>query len=89
MKPKNKAPESPANILAGWKLWTKNPKVLPSMIKASVNSSPVVLPWKKQITIIVRKKIEEIPPARPSNPSIKLIIFIQAIIKMIVIGYAK
>ena len=50
--PINMAPESPAKILAGLKLWNKKPKVLPNIIKAKVNSSPVNLSWKKHITIV-------------------------------------
>ena len=46
------APESPAKIFAGLKLWNKNPKVLPRAIKAIKNSKPTNLCWKKQIITV-------------------------------------
>ena len=40
IKPKNILPVSPINILAGGKLWNKNPNVLPSIIKDKIISRP-------------------------------------------------
>ena len=85
MKPMNREPESPAKMLAGWKLWTKNPKTEPNIIKVKIKSKPV-FPIIIAIIPIVAKYIELIPAANPSKPSIKLIQFKQPKIKNIVMG---
>lgn len=85
INPKNIEPVSPINILAGWKLWIRKPAVDPNIIKAIMNAR-LLIPLKYEIMAIVKKKIEAIPPARPSKPSIKFIQFIQPSIKNKVIG---
>ena len=44
INPMKLEPQSPANIVAGLKLYTKNPKVDPNIVKASTKSNPV-FPW--------------------------------------------
>ena len=34
MKPMKRAPQSPTNILAGWKLYGRNPAIAPTRIRA-------------------------------------------------------
>ena len=89
MNPKNIEPISPINILAGLKLNIKKPRHAPSIINVSVISKLPILCIINAITPIVVKNIVPIPAARPSNPSIKLIIFITAIINITVNGYAN
>ena len=69
--------------MAGGKLYTKNPKVEPSIIKDKIISKPPILFKIKAIIDIVKKYIALIPLASPSNPSIKLIAFVIPIIKTI------
>ena len=54
INPKNIDPESPANILAGLKLWTKNPKVEPNITKVNTQSK-LSLPWIAAIIPMVKK----------------------------------
>ena len=79
-------PESPINILAGLKLCHKKPKVLPNIINVSNISNPLALLITRAIIPIVKKYIEDSPPASPSNPSIKFIQLITETINKIVIG---
>ena len=81
INPKKRLPESPINIFAGGKLKTKKPRVLPNMIKDKIISKPPILFKTIAIILIVKKYILLIPPASPSNPSIKLIAFEIATIK--------
>ena len=85
INPKNIEPESPINILAGLKLWSKNPKVEPNIINVSTTDNPI-LPWRYAIIPIVKKNIALIPPASPSSPSIKFKQFIQPNVNKIVLG---
>ena len=70
INPKNKDPQSPIKILAGWALQAKKPNVPDARIKAILNKS-------KRLSIIAiepmtTSTITLMPPAKPSNPSIKL-----------------
>ena len=69
INPKNIEPESPINILAGLKLWTKNPKLEPNIIKVSKNAKSS-LHLHAASTPMNKKNIADIPLASPSNPSI-------------------
>ena len=55
IKPKNVLPASPWYIFAGGKLWTKYPRVLPSIIKLNIISSPPNLFSTNPIIAIVKK----------------------------------
>ena len=80
INPKNKAPQSPIKILAGCQLYIRKPKVAPAKIKAIVWMSHLLSTTDKQAMII--KIIVDIPPARPSNPSIRLTALVIPIIQI-------
>mgnify|MGYP003489307284 CR=1 FL=1 len=88
MNPRNMAPVSPINILAGKKLYFKNPNVLPANTRAisATNISPIL---KTAIPAMVSSAIVETPPANPSNPSIKFMAFVIPTIQSTVNGIAK
>ena len=52
INPKNIEPLSPINILAGLKLYTRNPKVDPSIINVNTKSSPADPPIVAIIPIV-------------------------------------
>ncbi|MNN35432.1 hypothetical protein D3C81_1492820 [compost metagenome] len=86
LKPRNRAPESPMKILAGWKLKYKNPIMLPRSNKHS--SATITLPIRNDITAIVPIAIAETPAASPSKPSIRLMAFVTPTIHRMVNGIA-
>ena len=88
INPKNILPVSPIKMLAGLKLYFKNPRVDPNIMRQSINPKLSVLPNNMEIIIIVIKYIELVPAARPSKPSIKLIEFIHATVINNDNGYA-
>ena len=53
INPKNMEPESPAKMVAGLKLWTKNPKVEPNITKVKTQSK-LSLPWIAAIIPMVK-----------------------------------
>ena len=79
-------PVSPAKIFAGGKLWTRKPSVLPSIINVNRTSKPLAFCKVKAMIPIVRKYIEDMPPDKPSRPSIKFMQLMIAIINKIVNG---
>lgn len=82
--PRVRDPESPIKILAGGKLKIKKPIHAP--IIPSDNIAASALFWVIAKIKIVEATIVTIPAAKPSSPSIKLIIFANATRKNIVIG---
>ncbi len=71
-------------ILAGKKLWRRNPRVAPSTI--AENAAAVGLPRERAITAKVKPAIAQTPAASPSSPSRKLTMFITATIQRTVSG---
>ena len=71
------APPSPINTDAGGKLNIRNPNKLPATVNAivAIKRSPFAMP----ITALVRAAKKQIPPARPSIPSTKLMALVIAI----------
>src|SRR5882762_1631110 len=70
MNPMNKLPESPKNIVAGWKLNRKNPSVTPASAIAKNDTSGFGAISDITNTTIVVNTAD--PAASPSNPSIKV-----------------
>ena len=72
--PRVKLPVSPINTLAGFELYTRKPIILPISIKQKIPIS--LLPSIHQLPIAIKPKakkaIADNPPAKPSNPSVKL-----------------
>ena len=70
IKPKNNAPVSPMKILAGLKLYGKNPKPAPATAAVRIATLELLL-----ISVSARSDMEAIddtPTAKPSRPSIRL-----------------
>src|SRR5579872_2955408 len=83
IKPRNKLPQSPRNIVAGLKLKRRNPTRAPASARVIRGKweleNKVVIP-----TTTVENKAE--PAARPSKPSIKLKALVIAMTHKIVNG---
>ena len=87
MKPINKDPVSPKYILAGWKLYGKNPINAATNVNIIIDIKVLVTFKKKYpVTALVDKAIIATPVANPSNPSIKLTALVIAKIHISVIG---
>lgn len=67
-KPRAVEPASPRKILAGGKLWTKNP----ALAAAIVNWTAAKPDQRAPARASVMKPITAMPPANPSMPSMKL-----------------
>ena len=69
--PANKAPESPINIFAGWKLYVKNASIAP----AKINAINALIAFVGVIATAINPRVTDdivtIDPASPSTPSIK------------------
>ena len=80
IKPKNILPASPINIFANGKFQKRKPSVAPARIMAII----AVCGWATATLIesknMVMAAITDTPPAKPSTPSTKLIMFIMPII---------
>ena len=74
MKPKTNAPMSPMKVLAGLKLYTKKPSVLPH--KAAARLLTKTCPCKMAITMKKKLAIAVKPAAKPSMLSKKFTAFI-------------
>ena len=74
--PNVKDPESPMKIFAGGKLKNKNPMHAPIIPRDKIAASALFCDIAKTNTVAAT--IVEIPEARPSNPSIKFIMFAKA-----------
>ena len=84
IKPKKFEPESPINVLAGLKLYGKNPISPPSNATVSIYTEGVA-PFNIKIINIENVEIAETQVASPSSPSIKLSAFVTPIIQQKVI----
>ena len=73
--PKKFEPASPIKVLAGLKLYGKNP-INPPSSAATKTIAISLAPFKIKITSNDNVEIAETPVARPSNPSIKFIAFV-------------
>jgi hypothetical protein len=86
-KPRNMLPESPRKIEAGLKLKTRNPKTAPERHK--LTNIPISFLKIMLTASRVRLTNNEIPAARPSRPSKRLIAFIQSMNQKTVTGKPK
>jgi hypothetical protein len=73
-KPMNKLPESPRKMVAGWKLYRKNPNMAPANTTERSDTRGVCLNKETAKMIIVENNAE--PAASPSSPSIRLKAFV-------------
>ena len=83
LNPKNCAPTSPINVLAGFRLNGKKPPIAPAkaVIKIiDINGESFV----ENIISKLMQDISDTPEDKPSNPSIKLIAFVIPTIQPIV-----
>jgi len=74
MKPRNRLPESPRKIEAGWKLKQRKPTVAPARMMVTV-AAPTS-PFKLATTNMVVRAKSAAPAARPSRPSMRLKAFV-------------
>ena len=86
--PKKFEPVSPINVLAGLKLYGKNPEIAPPN---AVISTIAITGEPFNVNIISNdiQEIKLIPEDNPSSPSIKLIAFVTPTIQQTVIIYDK
>src|ERR1017187_5064676 len=82
----NRLPESPRKMLAGWKLYRKNPSMAPANTAERRDISGVCLITDTAKIIIVENNAE--PADNPSSPSIRLNAFVIKRTQMIVRGRA-
>ena len=87
IKPTNRLPQSPINILAGWKLKNRNPVKAPD--RASITTARTTLPCHRASIAITAQAIPDIPAARPSKPSMRLMALVTPTIHRMVTGQAN
>jgi uncharacterized membrane protein len=84
VKPKSMAPASPMNMVAGLKLYGKNPKALPASATASAEAK--TCPRDEATAKRAKAPIIDTPAAKPSRPSRKLTTFTIPTIQRMVRG---
>ncbi len=82
--PMNIDPVSPMKMVAGWKLWNRNPSSAPASVP--VKSSIIGSAWTNARRAVVITAIRPMPPASPSRPSMRFIAFTTPAIQSIVNG---
>ena len=87
MKPRNMLPVSPMKILAGLKLYRKNPRAEPA--RAAVNRATTMTSCCSATRKIVMEAITATPAARPSRPSMRLTVLVSPTIQNTVAGAAR
>jgi hypothetical protein len=69
---------------AGLKLYFKNPRVLPARMTEK-REIPIFC-WRSEMPKIAAHTIKDVPAARPSNPSRRLMAFVMATTQRTVVG---
>ncbi|OPZ63584.1 MAG: hypothetical protein BWY85_01624 [Firmicutes bacterium ADurb.Bin506] len=85
VRPRNSAPASPMKILAGLKLYRRNPVVEP--MRAADRTSSLAWPLYHAANAMAAAPMAVTPPAKPSKPSMKLTTFMNATIHNRVMGH--